>query len=78
VLMALGADYTILATSQYGTNYGVQFTTAPVAGHIITADFSYFWLCMFNDDVVEFAKLMYLNGKGLFEAKSIKFNSVLQ
>ncbi|MET4238626.1 DUF2460 domain-containing protein [Bradyrhizobium sp. RT10b] len=74
----LGTDYTLLATSQYGTNYGVQFATAPLAGHTISADFSYFWLCAFDDDVAEFSKLFNLNGKALFEAKSIKFSSVLQ
>lgn len=78
VLQALATDYTVLTTSQYGTNYGVQFVTAPAAGHLISADFSYYWLCSFDDDVAEFAKLFNYNGKALFEAKSIKFTSVLQ
>jgi uncharacterized protein (TIGR02217 family) len=78
VLKTITTDYTILTTSLYGTNYGVSFVTAPLAGHSITADFSYNWLCRFDDDVLEFSKFMYLNGKGLWEAKSVKFSQDAQ
>jgi uncharacterized protein (TIGR02217 family) len=78
VLKTLGADYTILTTSQYGTNYGIAFTVAPGNGLQVSADFSYNWLCRFTEDSSEFSKFQYYNGNGLWEAKSIKFRSVLQ
>jgi uncharacterized protein (TIGR02217 family) len=78
VLKATPADYSVLATSQFGTNYGVRFVVPPAGGQLVSADFSFNWLCRFDEDVVEFSKFAYLNGKGLWEAKSIKFTSVLQ
>lgn len=67
-----------LLTSQYGTMYGVRFPVAPAAGVIVSADFAFTWLCRFDEDQAEFAMLQYLNGKGLWEAKSIKFTTSLQ
>ena len=78
VLVTLGADYSILTTSQYATNYGVRFAVAPAIGHAITADFAYSFPCSFDEDSLEFSKFMALNGKGLFDSKSVKFTSVLQ
>ena len=77
-LKTLGTDYTILQTAQYGTNYGVQFTVAPAAAASITASFTFNWLCKFDDDTTDFSKFLYLNGKALWEAKSVKFTSQLQ
>lgn len=67
-----------LSTSQYGTFYGVRFAPAPGAGVVVTANFQYNWLCRFDEDQVEFGLLQYLNGKGLWESKSIKFTTSLQ
>lgn len=78
VLKATPADYTLLSSSQYGTIYGVRFTVPPAGGLVVSADFTFNWLCRFDEDVVEFSKFSYLNGSGLWEAKSLKFTSVLQ
>jgi uncharacterized protein (TIGR02217 family) len=78
VLKATPADYTLLSSSQYATLYGVHFTVPPGVGVAVTADFSFNWLCRFDDDAVTFAKFSYLNGSGLWEAKSVKFTSVPQ
>lgn len=78
VLKATPADYTILATTQYVTNYGVRFAVAPSAGQLISADFSFRWLCRFDDDSLEFSKFSYLNGSGLWDNKAVKFTSVQQ
>lgn len=68
----------VLLTSQYATIYGVVFAAAPAVGTVITASFNYNWLCCFDEDVQEFSKIQYLNGRGLWESKSIKFSSVPQ
>lgn len=78
VVKATPADYTLLTTTQYATNYGVRFAVAPAAAAVITADFSYNWLCRFDQDAQEFSKFQYYQGSGLWEAKSIKFSTVLQ
>jgi uncharacterized protein (TIGR02217 family) len=78
VLQTLGANYSILATSQWATNYGVQFAVAPPLGQLVTATFSFSWLCKFDADTTDFSKFMYLNGASLWEAKSVKFTSLLQ
>lgn len=67
-----------LFTSQYGTLYGIRFAPAPGVGVVVSASFSYNWLCRFDEDVVEFSKFQYLNGKGLWESKAVKFSTVLQ
>lgn len=74
VLKTLTTDYTILQTSQYGTNYGVEFVSAPADGHEITADFSYYWLCRFSEDTNEFSKIM----SKIWESRSVKFKTALQ
>lgn len=78
VPLIAGTDYTFLHTDQYQTTYGVSFTNAPANGAIITADFQFNWLCCFDQDSQEFSKFQYLNGKGLWESKSVKFSTVLQ
>lgn len=77
-LQTLTTAYSILSTAQYGTNYGIRFVAAPAAGTLITADFNFNFLCRFDDDALEFSKFQYLNGKGLWESKSVKFTSVPQ
>lgn len=74
VAKTIVSDYSILTTSQYSTNYAVRFVSAPAAAAVITADFSYNWLCEFPDDSEDFAKFM----NQLWEMKAIKFNSILQ
>jgi hypothetical protein len=72
------ADYSILTTSQYGTNYAVHFVIAPSIGTVISADFSYKFLCSFDTDTLPLSKIMSLNGAGLWECGSVRFSSVLQ
>lgn len=74
VQKTLGADFSILTTSQYGTNYAVRFTSPPGAAVAVTADFAYTWLCEFDEDGLDFSKFM----DKLWEAGSVKFTSVLQ
>jgi uncharacterized protein (TIGR02217 family) len=73
----VSVPFTNLTTSQYGTVYGVNITTPPAAGAVITATFTYKFLCRFTEDTLEFSKLFYLGGKGLFSA-TVKFASVQQ
>lgn len=77
VTKTLTTQYTILTTAQWATNYGVRFTAGnvPTPGQPVTATFTYKWLCRFSDDAQEFSKFMLLNGKGLWEAKSVRFHS---
>jgi uncharacterized protein (TIGR02217 family) len=46
----------------------VTYTTAPVGGAALTADFSYGFRVSFEDDKIDFDQLM----NGLYEARSIK------
>ena len=50
----------------------VTFTTAPLAGAVITANFSYYFRCRFLDDVAEFTNFMYQ----LWKLKKLSFVSV--
>ena len=54
-------------------NY-LTFSSAPAAGSIIAASFTYAWTCRFLDDRLDFEEFM----SALWEAKSVKFRSVLQ
>jgi uncharacterized protein (TIGR02217 family) len=78
IAQPLTTGYSILSTSNYGTNYGIRFVVPVVAGRVVTADFSYNWLCRFDQDAQEFSQFTRLNGKGLWEAKSVKFSTVQQ
>lgn len=79
-----GGTYTILSTSQYATIYAVQFNAAPGVGVLVTADFTYKWLCRFDQDSQEFAKIMSswagagAGSIGIWETKSVKFTSFPQ
>jgi uncharacterized protein (TIGR02217 family) len=61
-------------TDDAGTESGssITFTTAPTAGTVITADFSYYWRCRFSADTTDFTKFLY----GLSSVSSLKFESV--
>lgn len=65
-----GADYAISAP--YGANNVLTFTTAPAAGHVITATFSFAFQCRFLDDQADFENFML----GLWKVDSLKFRSV--
>lgn len=73
-----GVAFDAMVTSQYGTIYGVHFHVAPALGTVVSASFHFTWLCRFDEDFAEFAMLQYLNGKPLWDAKSIKFSTVIQ
>ena len=71
---------TVQATSSYtttgdaGTESGssITFTAAPIAGSVITADFTYYWRCRFSADTTDFTKFIY----GMSSVSSLKFESV--
>jgi hypothetical protein len=50
----------------------LAFATAPAAGAVIAADFTYAFLCRFLDDGIDFEHLM----QGLWAAKSVRFRSI--
>lgn len=50
----------------------LTFTAAPAAGKVITADFTYYWACRFEDMKLDFEKTMAT----LWSAKSVKFYTV--
>jgi uncharacterized protein (TIGR02217 family) len=72
----------VLQTSGVGTSSRFGFTTladtitfaaAPAAGAAIAASFSYYFLCHFTDDAMNFENFMLQ----VWQAKSVKFESVL-
>ncbi len=50
----------------------LSFTTAPVSGAVISADFTYAFQCRFLDDQEDFENFM----SGLWQVQSLKFRSV--
>jgi hypothetical protein len=56
VLKTLGTDYTLDQSTPCAQM--VNFTTAPVSGHAITCDMSYWYYCKFPDDAEEFDEFM--------------------
>jgi uncharacterized protein (TIGR02217 family) len=44
----------------------------PAAGHVLTADFKYYWPCRFDDDTLEFDKFISY----AYEAQKITFTSI--
>lgn len=60
-----------------GTGWGggvnaIGLTVAPAIGDIITASFSYYYVCRFTQDEFEFSKMM----QNFFELPQIEFESV--
>lgn len=51
----------------------VTFASAPANGVVVTANYSYYFLCHFSDDSMNFENFMYQ----LWQARSVKFESVL-
>ncbi len=58
-----------IATTDSGL---LTFTTAPAAGAVITADFGYYWRCIFQEDLSEFDKFM----NQLWQHKGLKIETV--
>jgi len=50
----------------------LTFAAAPAAGAVITADFGYYWRCIFQEDLSEFQKFM----SQLWEHKGVKIETV--
>lgn len=68
------AGFTVLRTAAFETIYGVRFTVPPAPGVVITGDFDFTYLCQFDDDLLEFGKMTFLNGNGLWET-TLKFTT---
>lgn len=62
------ADYSITLPNQ------LVFASAPTTGHIITADFDFWFVCAFSDDKVDFDKFM----NQLWELEKLDFETVIQ
>jgi len=65
--------YTFLTDPNWGCAYGIEFNAghAPAASAPVTADFSYSWLCRFDDDSAEFSQFM----ANFWELKKLGFTS---
>lgn len=55
------------ANYSVGSTGIVTFATPPVAGHALTADFTFYYRCRFKDDVADFNQFM----KSLWENKGL-------
>jgi len=66
-----GANYTVNAWGSAKPGV-ISFVTAPASGHAITATFSFYFPCRFDDDSMTFEK--FLNQ--MFANKSVKFTSI--
>jgi uncharacterized protein (TIGR02217 family) len=65
-LKTLTTDYSIVWPNV------LQFVAAPAAGSIITADFSWYFMCAFEEDTLELA----IQGKQWWTADSVKISTV--
>ena len=63
---------TYSVTAPNGFNNTLTFPTPPGGGTVITADFSYAFVCRFLDDQNDFENFM----SGLWQVQSLKFRSV--
>ncbi len=61
-----GANWAVVNGNQ------IQFATAPAAGVSISADFTYYFVCAFEDDVHDYEEFMYK----IHTLKSCKFQTV--
>jgi len=50
----------------------LTFGAPPARGFVITADFGYYWRCLFQEDLSEIQKFM----KNIWEHKGIKIETV--
>lgn len=66
-------DNGVAAAANTATATGaVTFTTAPVAAHTLTADFTYAYVVRFKDDKLEFNQMMHR----FYECKKMTFRTV--
>jgi len=81
VVSAVYVDGVVVSASNYTVNaWGtttpgvISFHSghAPAAGKAVTADFTYYFPCRFNDDTLTFNKFM----NQLYAAKSVKFTTI--
>jgi len=68
------STYSFLIDPNWGCAYGIQFGAghAPASGAPVTADFSYNWLCRFDDDTAEFSSFMF----NFWELKKLAFTTL--
>lgn len=67
-LKTLGSDYSISAAGV------VTFVTAPAAAAALTWTGSFYWVCEFDDDQIEFEQI----ASGLHQVKKLTFTSKIQ
>lgn len=65
VLKTLGADYSLSASGL------VTFVAAPAAGAAVTWTGTYYWVCEFDDDLIEFEQIM----SGIYQVRKLTFTS---
>ncbi len=65
-----GTSWTLTAPN--GSLNALTFATAPAAGHVISASFSFAFQCRFLDDQNDFENFM----NGLWQVQGLKFRSV--
>lgn len=67
------ANYTFLTDPNWGCTYGIAFKSgfAPAPSAPVTADFSYNWLCRFDNDTAEFSSFMF----NFWELKKLGFTT---
>lgn len=64
--------YTFLTDANWGFTYGINFNSAPTAGHVITADFNYRWPCQFTQDTTDFTEFL----QNFWDCKKLAFESM--
>ena len=69
--VAQGSGWAASASGNYG-NDSITFTTAPTSGTVITADFTYNFVCRLKTDTVDFDQLWYQ----FWECKQLNFTTV--
>jgi hypothetical protein len=69
-----GASVSFTIDDDAGVESGstVTLSSAPAAGAVVAASFTYYWRCRFSDDTTEFTKFLY----GLSSVSNLKFESV--
>jgi uncharacterized protein (TIGR02217 family) len=69
-----GTSESFTVTNDAGVESGstVTLASAPAAGAVVAASFSYYWRCRFSEDTTDFTKFLY----GLSSVSKLKFESV--
>lgn len=66
-----GSGYTLTQIGSYGTD-SITFASAPGNGVPVTASFTFFWVCSFDEDKYDFNQMYYQ----FFELKKISFSTL--